>query len=948
MNSKLHYKMFKAGKKWVYASIATAGLGLATFAVNATSVHADSTTDNDASNKIDDDATTAPVSEASVTLTKTAQKVSSAASSTATSSAASSVASKATQSVAKTSEAASATDSKADSSASSKAVESVAKSSEASSATSSVASSASSKAVESVAKASDASSAASSSATTKVSSAASSSVASSSSAANVKTSSAASSSSASVKNSSASDKANNLTSKKKSGKKSSSSKDYTIDNTYKLNGHEGSDEKTNNNIIVAHATGVYAPARNVAIYEKREWDTSETYVQYIVGDGGKVYAVGKEGYVAWGAGKWANENAPVQVELAQTYSSSQFKIDYKTYVELLRDSAKKWHISTTLDSSAKTGIKSHIWISRNVWGDHADPYGYLATHGISKNQFAHDLKYGFGTNDDSNSSKNNGSKDNGSKNHGSKDNGNSGKKNNGSIKVGSQVTINKSAKHWATGQSILSSVKGHTYKVIQVNGNRILLDKVISWINKGDVTLKGGSSNHSSSNKGNKGHKDNNNSSSSKSKTIKVGTKVTINKSAKKWATGQKMLGAVKGHTYKVIQIKGNRLLLDKVISWINKGDVTVPGSSSKGSSSNSSSKSNKGHKDNNNSSSSKSKTIKVGTKVTINKSAKKWATGQKMLGAVKGHTYKVIQINGNRLLLDKVISWINKGDVTVPGSSSKGSSSNSSSKSNKGHKGSNNSSSSKSKTIKVGSKVTINKSAKHWATGQSILGAVKGKSYKVIQMNGSRLLLDKVISWINKSDVTLTGSGASSHSSNHSNSNHSNSNKNYHLTNKRWTATQTKFVNTIAKDVVNVCRNNQLYASVAMAQAVLESAYGSSSLSQNAHNLYGIKAGGSWKGATYVKSTKEVINGRTITINAAFRKYDSFKDSIADYASLLESRSQYANAFTSRADNYVQAIKAIKAGGYATAPAYVSNLVNCVNRNGFYVLDDLKSAISL
>ncbi|WP_219930207.1 peptidoglycan recognition protein family protein, partial [Salmonella enterica] len=147
------------------------------------------------------------------------------------------------------------------------------------------------------------------------------------------------------------------------------------------------------------------------MYEKREWDSSETYVQYIVGDGGRVYAVGEEGYVAWGAGKWANENAPVQVELAQTYSDSQFKKDYQTYVNLLRDSAKKWNIPTTLDSDEYTGIKSHVWVTEHVWGNHVDPYGYLGTHGITKEQFAHDLAYGFG-NDAANDNQNNNQNDN--------------------------------------------------------------------------------------------------------------------------------------------------------------------------------------------------------------------------------------------------------------------------------------------------------------------------------------------------------------------------------------------------------------------------------------------------------------------------------------------------------------------------------------------------------
>lgn len=169
----------------------------------------------------------------------------------------------------------------------------------------------------------------------------------------------------------------------------------TVNNDYALSSSEGSSLKTSNNVIIAHATGTYAPAVNNAIFEKRTWYSNSAYVQYIVGDGGKIYRVGAEGYQAWGAGSWANANAPVQIELAQTYSSSEFKQDYITYVNLLRSSAIKYGIPTDVDSSAWRGVKSHLWITNNVWGDHTDPYGYLASHGITKAQFAHDVKYGF-------------------------------------------------------------------------------------------------------------------------------------------------------------------------------------------------------------------------------------------------------------------------------------------------------------------------------------------------------------------------------------------------------------------------------------------------------------------------------------------------------------------------------------------------------------------------
>lgn len=168
---------------------------------------------------------------------------------------------------------------------------------------------------------------------------------------------------------------------------------YSVNNTYQLGVNEGSNQRTNNRLVIAHETGTYAPAVNNAAYMKRTWNTNYAYTQYVVGDGGQVYRVGADGYVSWGAGTWGNANAPVQVELARTTNDAQFKVDYAVYVNLLRDSANKFGISTDLDTGY--GIVTHKWITDNVWGDHQDPYGYLASHGITKAQFAQDLKTGL-------------------------------------------------------------------------------------------------------------------------------------------------------------------------------------------------------------------------------------------------------------------------------------------------------------------------------------------------------------------------------------------------------------------------------------------------------------------------------------------------------------------------------------------------------------------------
>lgn len=170
---------------------------------------------------------------------------------------------------------------------------------------------------------------------------------------------------------------------------------YTVNNEFNLPANAGSSQRANNKYIILHETAnPTATGRNEAQYMQRAWQNA--YTAYIVGDGGIAYKVGEEGYVQWGAGSYANANSPVQIELQHTNDKAIFEKNYKTYVELARNSAKKFGIPLTLDTPYnQNGIKSHLWVTQNIWGDHSDPYGYLAKMGVSKAKLANDLTNGF-------------------------------------------------------------------------------------------------------------------------------------------------------------------------------------------------------------------------------------------------------------------------------------------------------------------------------------------------------------------------------------------------------------------------------------------------------------------------------------------------------------------------------------------------------------------------
>lgn len=174
---------------------------------------------------------------------------------------------------------------------------------------------------------------------------------------------------------------------------------YEVNNEFNLQPWEGSQQLAYPNKIILHETAnPRATGRNEATYMKNNWFNAHTTA--IIGDGGIVYKIAPEGNVSWGAGN-ANPYAPVQIELQHTNDPELFKANYKAYIDYTRDMGKKFGIPMTLDQGGslwEKGVVSHQWVTDFVWGDHTDPYGYLAKMGISKAQLAHDLANGVGGN----------------------------------------------------------------------------------------------------------------------------------------------------------------------------------------------------------------------------------------------------------------------------------------------------------------------------------------------------------------------------------------------------------------------------------------------------------------------------------------------------------------------------------------------------------------------
>lgn len=142
---------------------------------------------------------------------------------------------------------------------------------------------------------------------------------------------------------------------------------------------------------------------------------------------------------------------------------------------------------------------------------------------------------------------------------------------------------------------------------------------------------------------------------------------------------------------------------------------------------------------------------------------------------------------------------------------------------------------------------------------------------------------------------------------------------------------TTDQFLKKIADDAQEIGQKEGIYASVMMAQAILESGSGNSLLSSEPnHNLFGIK--GSYKGSSVTFNTLEQdSSGQSYHIRAQFRKYPSYKESLEDYADLIKNGLTgnpdfYKPTWKSETKDYKEATKYLE-GRYATDRQYSQKL---------------------
>ncbi len=120
--------------------------------------------------------------------------------------------------------------------------------------------------------------------------------------------------------------------------------------------------------------------------------------------------------------------------------------------------------------------------------------------------------------------------------------------------------------------------------------------------------------------------------------------------------------------------------------------------------------------------------------------------------------------------------------------------------------------------------------------------------------------------------------------------------------------------------------------ASITLAQGILESDCGNSTLAKKSNNHFGIKCHNDWTGGKVYHDDDHK--------NECFRKYQSVYDSYMDHSDFLTGKSRYADLFTLETTDYKGWAHGLKKAGYATDPHYAARLIKIIEEDELWRYD--------
>ena len=144
-------------------------------------------------------------------------------------------------------------------------------------------------------------------------------------------------------------------------------------------------------------------------------------------------------------------------------------------------------------------------------------------------------------------------------------------------------------------------------------------------------------------------------------------------------------------------------------------------------------------------------------------------------------------------------------------------------------------------------------------------------------------------------------------------------------------TYTPQSYIETFKETAISQMKASGIPASIILAQGILESGNGNSSLAKYANNHFGIKCTSEWKGKGYYKDDD--------SRNDCFRVYKDARESYKDHSEFLK-RKRYSFLFELDRNDYKNWAHGLKKAGYATNPKYPDLLISLIDRHKLYQYD--------
>jgi len=146
---------------------------------------------------------------------------------------------------------------------------------------------------------------------------------------------------------------------------------------------------------------------------------------------------------------------------------------------------------------------------------------------------------------------------------------------------------------------------------------------------------------------------------------------------------------------------------------------------------------------------------------------------------------------------------------------------------------------------------------------------------------------------------------------------------------------TRTDYINKYNTVAIHEMKRSGIPASITLAQGILESDNGNSTLAIKANNHFGIKCHSGWTGKTFIHDDDRP--------NECFRNYKNPEESFSDHSNFLTEQQRYAFLFEFETTDYKSWAKGLKKAGYATNREYDKLLINIIEEAELHKFDDKK-----